>query len=252
MIGHPNVIHIHEVAEREDGTPYMVMEFLRGESLGERFEVEPTVPRALALSTLVAVSDALWAAHQKGIVHRDIKPDNLFLIGDPKAPEGVRVLDFGLSRLFQSKLTASGTVIGTPGYMAPEQVVADPVDQRTDIYGLGMVMYRMFTGRLPFESGGEHGSDTASILARQLFATPPHPSTLADVDKQIERVIMRAIRKQPENRYPSMQLLANDLRKLESGGEVVEYIPDRDKYELESAHSQMVAAGYRKLYDERS
>ncbi len=251
MIEHDNIIKIYEVGERDDGTPYLVMEFLRGESLGERFEVEPTLDRELALAIVRQTCEALWAAHQQGIVHRDIKPDNLFLVGDPRQAasamgqpkSSVRVLDFGLSRVFNSKLTAAGTVIGTPGYMAPEQVVADPVDQRSDVYGLGMVMYRMFTGRLPFEA-----DDNVVILAKQLFATPAPPSEhVPGLDPSVERVILRAIRKQPEHRYPSMLLFNEDVKKLQAGREVPRMDAPRDKYELSSTHAQMVANGYRQL-----
>jgi serine/threonine-protein kinase len=250
MIQHQGVVKILDAGEH-DGRPFLVMEFLRGETLGERFEVEPRLPARVAIPILLETADALWAAHEKGIVHRDIKPDNIFLVGEPKQTVGVRVLDFGLSRLFQSQLTATGTVIGTPGYMAPEQVVADTVDQRTDIYGLGMVMYRMFVGTLPFE-----GSEDVVILAKQLLRRPPRPSHYVDdIDPRIERVIMTTLRKRPEERYPSMKIFVDELRKLQQPNAPL-FAPElpsdweelsRDRYELSSPLAKEVAKGYRKL-----
>jgi len=253
-VHHENVVTILDVGQ-EDETPYIVMEFLRGESLGERFQVAPRLPLDLALSVATQVCDALWAVHQKGIVHRDLKPDNIYLLGDPIAPGGVRLLDFGLSRIFESKLTKAGTVIGTPGYMAPEQVVADPVDQRTDLYGLGMILYRMVVGRLPFDE-----EDDVKMIARQLLSHPPPPSHfVSDVDAAVASVIMTAVSKRPEQRYPNAQIMGADLRKLVRGEgglfarpEAAERkLADADRYELTTALAREVAKGYRGLLHER-
>jgi serine/threonine-protein kinase len=254
MIQHPGVVKILDMGEHE-GTPYLVMEFLRGETLGERFEVDVRMTPRSGLPFLIQAAEALFAAHEMGIVHRDVKPDNIYVVGEPDKPSGIRILDFGLSRLFQSQLTATGTVIGTPGYMAPEQVVADPVDQRSDIYGLGMVMYRMFTGCLPFEGG-----DDVVILAKQLLKRPPRPAHFADdIDPRIERVIMTTIRKRPEERYPSMKIFADELKKLQQPHAQL-FAPEipnewdelaRDRYELTSPMAREVSKGYRKLLEER-
>jgi serine/threonine-protein kinase len=250
LIQHESIVKILDVGEHDE-RPFLVMEFLRGETLGERFEVEPRLDPGLALWILTRAADALYAAHEKGIVHRDVKPDNIFIVGEPKQPTGIRVLDFGLSRLFQSQLTATGTVIGTPGYMAPEQVVADPVDQRSDIYSLGMIMYRMFTGCLPFDR-----SDDVVILAKQLLRRPPKPSHYVDdIDKRIERVIMCALRKRPDQRYPSMKIFVDELRKLQNPHAPL-FAPElpsdweelsRDRYEFSTPLAREVAKGYRKL-----
>ncbi len=241
QVDHENVLDILEVGTQEDGTPYLVMELLHGETLGERLEADGTLDSSAALPLLVGVCEALWAVHEKGIVHRDIKPDNLFLVGDAGDANGVRVFDFGLSRLFQSNLTTAGTIIGTPGYMAPEQVVADPVDQRTDIYALGMVMYRIFAGRLPFAD--EEG---LKVLAKHLLRPPVRPSRYADdLDPRLEQVIMHAIHKQPQNRYPSMKLFADDLRKI--GRPKAQLLAGEltgDRYELSPA-AEEVAKIYR-------
>jgi serine/threonine protein kinase len=244
LVNHQNVVSIHEVGEEADGTPFLIMEFLAGESLKEALERDRVIEQPAGLKILVQATQALFAAHAQGIVHRDIKPDNLFLIGDdPEHPADLRVLDFGLSRMFQSKLTAAGTVIGTPGYMAPEQVVADPVDQRTDVYGLGMVMYRMFVGRLPFD-----GPDDVTILAKQLLMHPPPPSYFEPgIDPRVERVIMTAIHKRPEHRFPSMQLFGNDLRAIARQSELWAPEPQRDYYDTSSLAASQIAAGYRTL-----
>ncbi|HZO17021.1 MAG TPA: serine/threonine-protein kinase [Polyangiaceae bacterium] len=253
LIDNPCVVKILDMGEH-DKRPFLVMEFLRGETLGERFDVEPRLDHKLALWILLQAADALYAAHDKGIVHRDVKPDNIFIVGDTKQPTGIRVLDFGLSRLFQSQLTATGTVIGTPGYMAPEQVVADPVDQRTDIYGLGMIMYRMYAGCVPFD-----GKDDVIILAKQLLRRPPRPSHYVDgLDPRVERVIMTTIRKRPEERYPSMKIFSDELHKLQHPNAPL-FAPElpndwderaRDRYELSSPLAKEVAKGYRKLLKE--
>jgi serine/threonine protein kinase len=241
QVDHENVLDILEVGTQEDGTPYLVMELLQGETLGERLQVDKTLERSVALPILIGVCEALWAVHQQGIVHRDIKPDNLFLVGDPGKATGVRVFDFGLSRLFQSNLTTAGTIIGTPDYMAPEQVIAEQVDQRTDVYALGMIMYRIFTGQLPF-SGGQ-GLET---LAKQLLRPPLLPSRVAkDLDPRVERVIIHAIHKQPQNRYPSMKLFADDLRKLDRPkAQLLAGEPERDRYEI-SEVAELIAKTYR-------
>lgn len=253
-VDHENVVTILDVGEQDDA-PYIVMEFLRGESLGERFQVEPKLPLELALSVATQVCDALWAVHQKGIVHRDLKPDNVYLLGDPLSPGGVRLLDFGLSRIFESKLTQTGTVIGTPGYMAPEQVVADSVDQRTDLYGLGMILYRMVVGRLPFEE-----DEDVKMIARQLLSHPPPPKHFAaDVDERVASIVMTAINKRPELRYPSAKLMADDLRKVTRGegglfasaATASRKLTDADRYELTTALARQVAKGYRALLHDK-
>jgi serine/threonine-protein kinase len=241
MIDHPNVVRIHEVGEDDDGTPYIVMEFLSGETLGERLTRDGRLDLAQGVAILEQAASALWAAHQKGIVHRDVKPDNLFLLGHSSTATETRVLDFGLSRLFQSRLTSAGTVIGTPGYMAPEQVVAASVDQRSDVYGLGMVMYRSFVGRLPFD-----GPNDVIILAKQLLC--PLPSQYPrDLDPRVVLVIETALKKNPENRYPSMRMFREDLLKLvRPGPPLFATESERDHYPLEGTVEQ-VAAGYRQV-----
>lgn len=210
QIQHENIVKIYEVGLSGDRRPYIIMDFLYGESVGDYLAREGTMDRAMALAALSHSADALWAAHQNGIVHRDVKPDNIYLVGEPNEGFSVRLLDFGLSRLWRSELTQSGSVIGTPSYMSPEQACADPTDQRTDVYALGLVMYRMLAGRLPFVT-----NDERAMVAHQFLTQAPPPSRFnPDIDEQLELVILTAINKRPDQRYPSMQLFDRDLKQL--------------------------------------
>jgi serine/threonine-protein kinase len=211
LIGHPNIVTVLDTGQRDDGAPYLVMEFLFGESLGDMLRRERRMDADIALPVLRHAASGLAAAHRAGIIHRDVKPDNIFLVGEPGDPYAVKVLDFGLAKMHeQTGLTVTGVAVGTVEYMAPEQVVSDRPDARTDVYGLGVVMFRTFTGELPFPR-----SDDTDLLAMQLITPPPRPSERhAGVDPAAEAVILKAIRKRPENRYPSMDALIEDLERL--------------------------------------
>jgi serine/threonine protein kinase len=239
-VGHPNNVEVLEAGIRDDDSaPYLVMEFLFGEPVGRYLAREGTCPREIALPALRQAASALAAAHQKGIVHRDIKPDNLFFIGEPGDPYELKVLDFGCSKLQRSDLTAAGVLLGTPGYMAPEQIVAEEVGPRTDIYGLGLVMYRMATGQLPVPS-----AEDVVVLAHQLHAPPPPPTKLVpDLDPRFEAVIMTAIRKNPANRYPNMHILLDDLGKVDDASARLWAGPAKDdRYEPQSEAGKLLAA----------
>lgn len=247
QIQHEHIVKIHEVGLSGDRRPYMIMDFLFGESVGEHLKRECKMDRAMALSVLSHAAEALWAAHQHGIVHRDVKPDNIYLVGDPDTGFSVRLLDFGLSRLWRSDLTKSGSVIGTPSYMSPEQACADPTDQRTDVYALGLVMYRMLAGRLPFVT-----NDEREMVAAQLLRRPPPPTRFnADIDPQLELVIMTAINKRPDQRYPSMQLMNRDLKQLarQPLGEAALWARERsdDGYPLDSANARFAGSAFREF-----
>jgi serine/threonine-protein kinase len=211
MMEHPNIVGILGSGLREeDGAPFLVLEFLFGETLGDYLDREGTMGAELALPRLRQAASALGAAHDKGVVHRDVKPDNLFLIGETGHSYELKVLDFGLSKLQTSALTAAGIVLGTPRFMAPEQALAENVDARTDVYALGMVMYRIFTGRSAFE-----GLDDVETIAHQLLAPVPPPTQFAPtLDGRIEAVILAALRKRPEDRYASMAAFGDDLVRL--------------------------------------
>jgi serine/threonine-protein kinase len=211
LVGHPNIVKILDTGTRKDGVPFLVMEYLFGESMGDWLRREPRMEAGIALPILQQAASGLGAAHAAGIVHRDVKPDNIFLVGQPGDPYAVKILDFGLAKVeAESGFTAVGTTVGTIPYMAPEQVVGEKADSRTDIYGLGIVMYRAFVGHLPFSH-----SDDAIVLAYQLIASPPPPTrTIPNFPRRLHAVITKALRKLPANRYPTMDTFVEDIERL--------------------------------------
>jgi serine/threonine protein kinase len=210
---HPNIMPVYATGELKDGYPYIVMQYMDGESLGAVFRRGDPVDRALALRIVSEAAAGLAAAHNEGIVHRDVKPDNIFLVGSPERVRAVKMLDFGLARLAGATgLTAKGMIVGTPEYMAPEQAVNESTDARSDVYGLGVVFYRLLTGVLPFEFKNE-----IDLLAAHLALRPPPLSRYGVfVHEAVERVLMGALRKVPGNRYPSMSDFYEDLERLRS------------------------------------
>ncbi len=204
-VSHPNVIDILDLGETEDGRPYLVMEMLHGESLGDRLDREGELPAPLAAYIIRGASAGVAAAHEQHIIHRDLKPDNVFLVGDVARPT-VKVLDFGLARLTElegSELTRTGVVMGTPGYMAPEQARGDQVDYRVDIYGLGAMLYTALTGRPPYQ----RETFQQTVLA-VMTSEPPRPRSITpSIPTALELVVQRAMAREPEARFAS----ADDL-----------------------------------------
>jgi serine/threonine protein kinase len=184
---------------------YLVMEYLEGQSLGERLEACSRMPAALALPIFIEVAEALGAAHDKGVVHRDLKPDNVFLVaGAPDTPPSVKLLDFGVAKLLDGHTwtagprTVHGSTVGTPHYMSPEQARGQPVDGRSDLYAFGVLLYRAVTGVVPID-----GPDAMSVLRKQVLEMPYHPMILAPgaISPQLDGVIMKLLAKDPARRY---------------------------------------------------
>ena len=178
-IRHPNIIEILDSGTIADGTPFLVMELLEGESLGTRIRRVGALPIQTAVEFCYQTASALGAAHKKGIVHRDLKPDNLFVVPDPHDPERerIKVLDFGIAKLQQSAndsvKTRTGTLMGTPIYMSPEQCRGTKtVDHRSDIYSLGIIFFEMLCGQPPFVSEG-----FGELVNMHLNVAPPAPSS---------------------------------------------------------------------------
>ena len=211
-IGHDNIIEIEDFATLPSGAVYLAMEFLDGAPLSERMRQEPPLGFAESLDVMLQVASGLAAAHDKAIIHRDMKPENIFL-GRKHGRALVKILDFGIAKVSGAEgnqsLTRTGTIFGTPHYMSPEQALGKPLDHRADIYSVGVIMYELFTGRVPFEAESFMG-----ILTKHI-TTPPTPPRQAaperDIPPEIEAVILRAMSKEADERYQSMADLATDL-----------------------------------------
>ena len=207
-IGHPNIVDVVDVGNLPDGTPYMMMEFLVGEDLSKRLAKVGRLSPAQALPIALQAGSAVAAAHEKGIVHRDLKPENLFLVQDVTAPghERVKVLDFGIAKLrgdFTSgSQTKTGSLLGTPQYMSPEQCrgIPDGIDHRSDIYSFGIILYEMLCGAPPFVSEG-----LGDMLLMHLSQEPDLPSARnPEIPVWLERVILCALAKNPGDRFSTM------------------------------------------------
>ena len=216
-IGHPNIVDVIDFGRLADGAAYFVMELLEGESLTDRVK-RGAIPLEQTISIAEQIASALAAAHARGIVHRDLKPDNVQLVRRG-AEEVVKVLDFGIAKVggASSKLTKTGMIFGTPHYMSPEQAAGQSVDARADVYALGVILFEMATGTVPFD-----GDTFMGILSKHMFEPPPRPTNVLASTHPLEPVILRALAKKPEDRYPSMDALLADLRTVREGGEVVE------------------------------
>ncbi len=209
-IGHPNVIDVYDVHKTPEGVPYIVGEFLEGQEFGSQLEKQGRVDVPTAVHVARQVCRALAAAHKKGIVHRDMKPENVFLVQHDKTLS-VKVIDFGISTAANSgqnaNLTKTGMVMGTPSYMSPEQARGDKVDARADVYALGAMLYHSLTGKKPFQT-----DDPASTLSLVLTEEPERPRKVnPEIPEALELVIQRAMAKDPADRFQSMDDLDRAL-----------------------------------------
>jgi serine/threonine protein kinase len=208
-VDHQNVVHIYSLGE-DQGVPFLAMKFLIGEALDDRLVRENILPLPDVLRIGREIAAGLSAAHAKGLIHRDVKPRNIWLEG----PAGhVRLLDFGLARAVQAdvEMTPSGAVLGTPAYMAPEQAKGEPVDHRADLFNVGCVLYRMSTGQRPFR-----GNDTMSLLLALATATPTPPRNLnPNIPTGLAALITQLLEKDREKRPASAGEVVDRLAALE-------------------------------------
>jgi eukaryotic-like serine/threonine-protein kinase len=218
-ISHPHVCAIYDFGETPDGLIYLAMEFVEGEPLTDLLEQQRALPLARAVRIALQVADALQAAHDLGIVHRDLKPDNIMVARGRDGSDVVKVVDFGIAKAVgggdggggddSQKVTKTGLVVGTPEFMSPEQLSGDPLDGRSDLYALGLVLFKMLTGKLPFE-----GTTVQDTMVKRLT---DEPLTLADArpDLQfppgLQATLDGALTRNRVDRYQSAAKLAHDL-----------------------------------------
>jgi eukaryotic-like serine/threonine-protein kinase len=199
-LNHPNLVTIHDIGESDD-IAYIAMEFLEGQELGKLHDLSIDD----ALNIAIQAASGLHYAHQHGIVHRDIKPANIMLLKNNQ----VKICDFGIARLASPLLrTRTGIIMGSPLYMAPEQIQGKPVDQRADIFSLGIVLYEMLTGSTPFSA-----STSDKVMLAIVNDMPPKPSTLnPGISEMLDGIVEKCLAKDPAERYQDAGALENDLR----------------------------------------
>jgi serine/threonine protein kinase/class 3 adenylate cyclase len=212
-ITHPKVCRVHEFG-RASGTAYISMELVEGHNLHEiqdmQLRMDPTSKGCLGVNDCLRIAidlcDGLGEVHRQGAVHRDLKPSNVMLTSE----DDVKLMDFGISGFGNTGLTATGVAMGTPRYMAPEQVAQKPVDPRTDIYSFGLTLFEMLTGQPAFD-----GDTMLAVAMKQLHAAPPSPRQLQPaIPEEVEQLILKCLQKDPLRRYRSMADIAYDLRPM--------------------------------------
>jgi serine/threonine-protein kinase len=222
QVRHPNVVKLFDYGATADGVPYIVLEALIGETLHEYIARRGPTSVEDALPLIQQLAWALDAVHRAGLIHGDIKPHNVFLCGPLDHPESVKLIDFGFAQSSKGDCLSDGdTVAGTLEYMAPEQILSDPIDARADIYSFGIVLFRWLTAELPFDNVPMLG-----MLGHHLASRAPPPSwLLEEIHPGLDKLILAAMRKNPDNRYASMTDLLADLDCVISGRDDVRGVP---------------------------
>jgi serine/threonine-protein kinase len=215
-IGHPNICSVSDVGQLPDGRPFLVMELLTGRTLADRIRDDGAMPFPHVVNILTQTLSALEAAHAKKIVHRDIKPDNVFLTDRIRGVTAVKLLDFGIAKSLDENaelsLTRTGMVVGTPFYMAPEQARGETLDHRVDIYACGVLLFEMLTGRRPF-----HATNYNALMVQVLTSPPPDPRHLRPaVPSGFAAVVTRAMAKDKRERYADARAFLAALWELQS------------------------------------
>lgn len=206
-MNHPAIVTIYDLG-RTENVAYMAMEYIEGRELKDLIGSGQPLPAAQAVSIAAQVADGIAYAHQRGVVHRDIKPANIMVLASGTA----KITDFGIARIQRSDVkTRTGVLLGSPKYMAPEQVLGQPVDHRADIFALGIVLYEMLTGKPPFA-----GNSLESLMYQTTSVDPPPPSRInPELPEMLDLIVARALKKRPEDRYQDAAEFASDLRDCE-------------------------------------
>jgi eukaryotic-like serine/threonine-protein kinase len=210
-LSHPNIVSIYDRGEAE-GTYYIAMEYLDGRTLKELLIARGPMPIADAIHHTRQTLNALRFAHKKGVVHRDIKPHNVMVDGDGR----LKVTDFGIARAGASQMTEAGAIVGTAQYLSPEQARGAAVDQRSDLYSIGVVLYEMLTGNVPFT-----GESPVEIAMKHLSDTPRPPSSIRpEIPPDLDMVVLRALAKNPDDRFQTAEEMDAELAHIADGGSV--------------------------------
>jgi serine/threonine protein kinase len=215
-LGHPAIVRVLDYGETGRGDPFIAMELLDGEDLAQLMERQGRMPEVEAVQLLLPIAHALAAAHAKGIVHRDVKPENIFLARDDVATTQPKLLDFGIVKVEHSnrRLTMDGSVLGTPDYMSPEQAKGEEINGQTDLWAFGVVLYELIAGRRPFD-----GDNYNALMFAIINAEPKGLSEYGVADPELSAIVQRALRKDQAERWPSMRDLGEELALwLESKG----------------------------------
>ncbi len=213
LIRHPNIVDIHEFGELDDGRPYFVMEWLEGRDLDEEIRTRGSFTPEETLSIVEDLGAALGAAHDASIVHRDLKASNVLIVRSG-GWSNVKLVDFGIAKLLEPPpgceegVSSTGARIGTPSTMAPEQILGVAVDARTDIYALGVLLYQMLTGELPFR-----GRSPVEVEEMHLHLTPPRPSERVPLSPALDAVVLHCLQKKPEERPANVRDVLAELRR---------------------------------------
>ena len=204
ILSHPNIVTIHDVVEDQSGDFFIAMEYVKGTDLKQLMQRQGRLDVKFVLDIIAQIADGLDYAHQKGVIHRDIKPANIILTADKQA----KITDFGIARVEQSNLTVEGQLLGTPNYMAPEQIQGREVDHRADLFSLGVMLYEMVTGKKPFQ-----GDNLTMVTHRIVYDAFTPPSQLvAGLPDRLGAVLDKALEKDANRRYASGSEMARDLR----------------------------------------
>src|SRR5918994_1998183 len=213
-LNHRNIVILYDFDQANDGTLFIVMEYLSGQKLSDVIRRDGPLETSRATRLGLQIADGLDAAHRAGVIHRDIKPDNIMVDGS-NASEEIKLMDFGIARLRDpgnaSQITRAGLIVGTPAYMAPEQVDGGEVSDKTDTYALGVVLYEMLSGSVPFTA-----ATPGAVLIKQMQEIPvPLRKLRRELPAAVERAVMQALEKEPQKRQTNMAEVVQQLRKAE-------------------------------------